>query len=233
MIEDHSVLNAVFRVAGLQQGTDDEFAIRWRKRLLWIGLAAIVFGGCLVEHGRHEPEREIGVSGANGRVAGNDAVEIRWIALRHDHRLAPARGAAVEIRMLRRPPIIRGNHLFRQLCHPSNCYVVEIQRGLLIAEKAAVEYAALVAGIGSDYGKSSREGRLITHGLQSQRRGHVAIQPAPSLEQESSVPFIRQRESESDAILLSVGPVRLSITPSTWQYAGSAIGGAPGEFGIL
>ena len=106
--------------------------------------------------------------------------------------------------MLRRAPIIRRDHLLRQLSHPSDCYVIEIEAGLLVAEKAAIESAALVAAIGGDHGKSSRQRRRLTGGLRTQGQSDAAVQPTAALKQETAVPLIGQRESETDAVWFSV-----------------------------
>ena len=82
--------------------------------------------------------------------------------------------------------------------------VVEIEAGLLIAEKAAIEHATLVAAIGGHHRKSARQRRRVTSRLRTQRQSDAAVQPAAALKQEASVPLIGQRQSESD-------PVRFSI----------------------
>src|ERR1700677_4379424 len=105
--------------------------------------------------------------GTDGGIAGNDAVEIVGVALRHDHGFAAARGAAVEIRMLGRAPIIRRDHLLRATRDFSNRHVVETQAGLLVAEKAAVENAAFVAAVRAYHRESSRQPRQFTGRLRT------------------------------------------------------------------
>ena len=159
--------------------------------------------------GGHEPQREIGVPGADGGIAGNDTVEIFRIALRHDHRLAAAGGAAGEIRMLRRATVIRRDRLFRQLSNAPDCHVVKIEAGLLVAEKAAIKAATLVAAIGRDHRESASERWRLTGCRGTQRRSDVAVQSTAALKQEATVPLIGQREGEADAVRFSVRALAL------------------------
>src|SRR6185437_8367804 len=100
-VEDHAVRDAVGGVAGFDDGVDHELLLARRKRLRRLRLARRILRRDLGE-GMIEPrEAEIGMARVHRVIARHDAVEIAGIALRRQHALAPAGGAAGEIGMRR------------------------------------------------------------------------------------------------------------------------------------
>src|SRR6185369_11209149 len=79
--------------------------------------------------------------------------------------------------------------------------VGEIKACLLILHEAGVEIAAsLVSGIGAGNGESARKSRIPARCRRTHRGLDGTVQAASSLKQESSVPVLREREGESNAV---------------------------------
>jgi hypothetical protein len=87
-------------------------------------------------------------------------------------------------------------------------HVREVEARLLIPHETAVERAAaaLMARIGGDDGESACESGPVSGGLRAERKCNRAVQPTAALEQETSIPGLRQRDGKADPIPLAVYP---------------------------
>src|SRR6185437_872659 len=96
-------------------------------------LAIRVFWCNLVERdGDPLADRQVGKSGAHGRITRNDSVKDYRVALRKNHALAAARGTSREIRKSRRLPVVLRDELFGQSGDLGVREIGEIQIRLLV-----------------------------------------------------------------------------------------------------
>src|SRR4029079_17353841 len=106
---------------------DDWFSIRVLRRDLVEG------------NGYPFPDGKIGKSSTHRRIAGDDTVESRRIALREHHAFAAASRASGEVRMSRRLCVVLGNQLFGERRHLDISEVCKVQIGLFVFHEAEIK----------------------------------------------------------------------------------------------
>src|SRR5206468_2614403 len=136
---------------------------------------------------------QVGEVGTHRGRAGDDAVEVARVALGHDHRLAAARGAADEVRVIGCFTVVSRHYRLAHGRDLADRLVEEVQRGFLLVEEARVEDLALVPTVGGNDGVAAGQRGLAAGSRAAERKTHVAIQATPALEQESAVPVLGQR----------------------------------------
>lgn len=154
-----AVLRAVERVAGRQHRAPNELQVGVREGVGQTGLAVDV-------EPRGERRERLLVPGlghrrpgqGETRRAGDDAVEVIEEALRGDHPLPPAVRAAVEIQILRRPPVVGGEERLAEPRDPVQRVVAVVQPGLRIEAESGhaagvgiVVGGVVVAAVGRDH----------------------------------------------------------------------------------
>ena len=117
------------------------------------------------------------------RIAGAPAMtpsKYSGIALGHQHRFATAGGAAGEVRMVRRLPVVLRDDALRDLRDATDGHVSEIEIRLLVLHEAAVERAGpLMAGVGADDGEAARERGAVAGGRGAEGRCTDPLSPPP------------------------------------------------------
>ena len=220
-IGDDAVAQPVVAVAGGEQAVDHRLSIRIRERAAHVGLSRRVEWRDAVEHGRDPFVSDAGEGRTHRRRTHDDAVEVRRIALRHQHALAPARRAAHEVRMRGGLAVVLRDDLASEYGHASDGLVGEVEARLLLRHEGRVEDLPAVTGVGRDDGEAPGE-RGIALPRPSERRRHRAVQAAPALEQEASVPLGGKRQREADAVALAVpagAPVERRAQPAVARAA--------------
>ena len=90
---------------------------------------------------------------------------------------------------------------FGDIRHAADGGIREVEVRLLVLHEAAIESAAsLMARIGADDRESAREAGIAACRGAAERRLDGAVQPSAALEQEATVPGLRKRQRESDAV---------------------------------
>ena len=143
------------------------------------------------------------------------------MALRHQHALAPAGRAAHEVRVRDGPAVVLREDLLREHGHAPDRLVGEVEARLLLRHEGRVEDLPAVAGVGGDDGEAAGE-RGVALPRPAERRRHGAVQAAPALEQEASVPLGGKRQREPDAVAPAVragAPVERRAQPAVGRAA--------------
>ena len=153
---------------------------------------------------------------AHRRRADDDAVEVGRIALGHQHALAPAGRAAHEVRVGGGPAVVLRDDLLREHGHAPDRLVGEVEARLLLRHEGRVEDLPAVTGVGGDDGEAAGE-RGLAPPRPAERRRHRAVQAAPALEEEPSVPLGGKGQREADAVAPAVragAPVERRAQPA-------------------
>ena len=169
-----------------------------------------------VQHRRDPLVPDAGEARAHRRRADDDPVEVGGMALRHQHALAPAGRAAHEVGARRGPAVVLRDDLLREHGYATDRLVGEVEARLLLRHEGRVEDLPAVAGVGGDDGEAAGE-RGVARPRPSERRRHGAVQSAPALEQEASVPLGGERQREADAVAPAVragAPVERRAQPA-------------------
>src|SRR6185437_912332 len=120
--------------------SDDKLAIRIRKKLFDLRLARGVLGSRLVPgHGNPLADSEIRKTGAHRGVAGDNAIEDGWEALREDHPFASAGRAPDEVRVSSRPSVVARDDALGHARHFGVGLIGEVEIRLLIAHEREVK----------------------------------------------------------------------------------------------
>jgi hypothetical protein len=207
---------AVGVVAGGEQAVDDRLPIGVREGAASVRLSRRVLRRHPVQHRRHPLVPDPGEARAHRRRADDDPVEVRRVALRHQHALAPAGRAAHEVRVRGGPTVVLRQDLLREHGHAPDRLVGEVETRLLIRHEGGVEGLPAVAGVGGDDGEAAGE-RGIALPRPAERRRHRAVEAAPALEEEPSVPLGGEGEREADAVAPAVragAPVERGAQPA-------------------
>src|SRR5262245_60803527 len=108
------------------------------------------------------------------------AIEVRRIALRHDHRFSASGGAADEVRMCGRTSVVSLDDELGEHSDARVGDVLEIEGGLLIRLKAAVKATAgaSVTGVGGCDRESANQRGLGALKLAARGLGHSAVETA-------------------------------------------------------
>ncbi len=197
---DDAILVAVESITGLQDCARNKIEILPGQRLRQ-ALASIFLGGDL-----HEPSDIPGLRDgrsrqAEPRISRDDAIEIGWIPLGGDHRLASAVGAPHEHRSDRRAAIVRLDQPFGSIGDLADSGIGKVQPRLLIERERGV--APGVPSVHADDGIAACERRHGVRPLQrnrSDRRCDKAIHTAAALEEELPVPLQRRPQLEANAV---------------------------------
>ncbi len=203
-VGDDAVLQAVGAVARREQAVDHQLAVGVGERPAGVRLPGGVEGRHLVDHRRHPLVPNAGEVRAHGRRADHDAVEGGWIALRHQHALAPAGRAAHEVRVGGGTAVVPREDLLRQHRDAPDRLVGEVEARLLVGHEGGVEHLAAMAGVGGDDREAAGE-RRVALSRSSERGRDSAVQAAAALEQQASVPFGGKCYREPDAVRPAVG----------------------------
>ncbi len=195
-VRDHAVAQAVGGVAGGEHAVDDGLPIGVRERATAVRLPRGVERRHAVQHRRDPLVTDAGEARAHRRRADHDPVEVGGIALRHQHALAPAGGAAHEVRVRGGPAVVLREDLLREHGHAPDGLVGEVEARLLLRHEGRVEDLPAVTGVGGDHGEAADE-RRIPLPRPSERRRDGAVQAAPALEQEAPVPLGRAAPARS------------------------------------
>ena len=99
--------------------------------------------------------------------------------------------------------VVLRDDLASEYGHAPDGLVGEVEARLLLRHEGRVEDLAAVTGVGRDHGEAAGE-RGIALPRPSERRRHRAVQAAPALEQEASVPLGGKGQREADAVTLAI-----------------------------
>ena len=205
-IEDHAVFDAVERIALVEDPFDHRLPVAVGESILGARLTLIILRRNLVQRGGNPAIANARIAGAHGGRAGDDAVEVGGIAFGHQHRFAAPGRTAGEIGVVDRLAVMLRDDALRDFSHAADGDVREVEAGLLILLEAAVEPAfALMAGVGTCDCEAARESGIATGRTCAEGKLHRAIEAAAALQQKTSIPVLRQRDGEADAVSRAVG----------------------------